>query len=181
MTKASMEKKYFNFLLDIVGNPEQYSLLLVHLHNIEFYSLVPNDDNRGIDGGKLREIFCDSERSYMDLSLCPGGPCSVLEMLIGLSHRMSSALEGNPRSLTVSECFWALINNLGLFFCDNHEYYAPWDGNQAIDEIISRFLERKYERDGRGGLFPLNFTKKDQRKVEIWYQMSEYLLENYEF
>ena len=40
-------------------------------------------------------------------------------------------------------------------------------------------VERRYKRSGEGGLFPLKNAAKDQRKVEIWYQLSSYLLENY--
>ena len=36
-------------------------------------------------------------------------------------------------------------------------------------------------QDGFGGLFPLKHAKKDQRKVEIWYQLQNWLMENYEF
>ena len=40
-------------------------------------------------------------------------------------------------------------------------------------------LAREYSDNGHGGLFPLKNPKKDQRKVEIWYQMTEYINENY--
>ena len=33
--------------------------------------------------------------------------------------------------------------------------------------------------NGTGGLFPLKRPRVNQRRVEVWYQMSEYLMENY--
>jgi hypothetical protein len=37
---------------------------------------------------------------------------------------------------------------------------------------------RTYDRRGHGGLFPLQRSNRDQRRVEIWYQLSEYLLQD---
>ena len=39
-------------------------------------------------------------------------------------------------------------------------------------------MDRLYDMHGNGGLFPLRKPSKDQRKVELWYQMSEYLLQD---
>ena len=40
---------------------------------------------------------------------------------------------------------------------------------------MKRFLERRYRRDGRGGLFYVKGCKKDLRSIEIWYQMNLYM------
>lgn len=175
--------RYFDFLSNIVDG-DDYSLLLKHLHRIEFYSLVPNDDNRGEDGVKLREIFVDEGGPNMDSSSLREvermGPCTVLEMMIALSIRMEGELHGNPRSKSAKECFWQLLENLGLDWCDNTGYFNA-DGDNVVYHKISRLLERRYRSNGDGGLFPLRRPSKDQREVEIWYQMSEYLLERFEF
>ena len=49
---------------------------------------------------------------------------------------------------------------------------------ENIDEILNKFIDRTYRASGYGGLFPLRHSKEDQRKVEIWYQMAAYLIEN---
>jgi len=170
--------RYFQFLSNIVGR-NGYDLLLRHLHRIEFYSLVPNDDNRGEDGKKLRDIFFE-EVGYMASSSLPEGPCTVLEMLIGLSYRVENELAGNPRGILAREAFWIFIDNLDLAWCDDVGYLNRLAA-EIIDDVIGVLLDRKYMRNGTGGIFPLLKTRKDQRKVEIWYQMSEYLLENYDF
>ena len=45
--------------------------------------------------------------------------------------------------------------------------------------ILNKIIDRGYSRRGVGGLFPLKYSKNDQRKVELWYQMHSYLIENY--
>jgi len=169
--------KYFDFLCDITGKTNKYDMLLGKLHRIEFYSLIPNDDNRGADGQQLRETFI-SEMGPQALSPCEDGPCTVLEMLIGLSFRLEFETAQSRWEKTPSEWFWILIDNLELTWCDNNEFLDMTEVSQ-IDEKVSQMLERTYESDGNGGLFPLKKTKKDQRRVEVWYQMSEYMLENY--
>jgi len=181
-----MENKYFDFLCRFVKRNEDYSFLLEELYDIRYISLIPNDDNRGVDGEQLRENFID-EVGQQALSLCPIGPCNVLEMLIGLSIRLEFETSQSRWEKSVSEWFWILIDNLGLTgfgnsvrFCDERRSvkgkYA-----KGIEDKVQNMLERKYDTDGNGGLFPLKNPKKDQRRVEIWYQMSEYMAENYPF
>jgi hypothetical protein len=179
---------YFYFLSRIVaGDDKNFNLLLRYLYKIEFYSLIPNDDNRGEDGKKLREIYLDEEhrsepRRRMSRNnedpqgsfYLPEDPCTVLEMLIGLSYRMENELECGPLRTSARECFWLFLKNLGLEWVNNTDFYR-----YAADELIGSLLDRKYKKNGEGGIFPLKRTKKNQRKVEIWYQMQEYLLENY--
>jgi hypothetical protein len=38
-------------------------------------------------------------------------------------------------------------------------------------------VNREYDPDGRGGLFPLDGTHANQREVELWYQMQAYIIE----
>lgn len=175
-----MMNRYFTFLCDIVKNDSEYNMLLRRLHHHEFYSFIPHDDNRASDGLKLREIFFDTEGGHMASSSLPDGPCTVLEMLIGLSFRMEIDLAVGENAKTVSECFWELIENLKLLWAHDDAYFEE-GAVEEIDSMIRDFLDRRYDADGTGGLFPLKNTKKDQRIVEIWYQMAEYLLENYQF
>jgi len=152
-------------------------MLLGELHRMEFYSLIPNDDNRGEDGKQLREKFINEEGPQA-LSQSDLGGCSVLEMLIGLSFRLEFETMSSRWEKTPSEWFWILIDNLGLEWCNNSMFLQ----HKSIDKIITKveiFLNRHYKNDGNGGLFPLKNPRKDQRRIEIWYQMSGYILENY--
>ena len=167
---------YFDFLCDIVGHGYEYSSLLVSLHKLEFYSLVPNDDNRGVDGEKLREIFLD-EVDPQGVSSLPNGPCTVLEMLVGLAKRLEFDLFGSKFERSEGECFWLLINNLGLEWCDNYRWEAE-NKEKEVEKRIQILLDREYFPDGKGGLFPLRVTHLNQQKVELWYQMSFWVIEN---
>lgn len=133
----------------------------------EFIWWVPNDDNRVEDGKYLREIFIDDQHlenvdpDWLELD------CSMLEMLIGLSMRLSFLGEGEP-----IDWFWRLIDNVGLRYSDRGNYPESF-----INEVLDNIIWRVYKFSGSGGLFPLRHPERDQREVEIWYQMNAYLLE----
>lgn len=66
--------------------------------------------------------------------------------------------------------FWIMLNNMGLGSMSNNRY-DPY----LTDEIIDRFLNREYDRDGKGGLFRIKDCKYDLRNVEIWCQLNWYI------
>lgn len=143
--------------------------LLKQLYSIEFVWIIPNDDNRAEDGKNLRYEFVD-ERGYYDVDPdWMGLGCSFLEMLVGLSRRLSFESDREPRYW-----FWHLLENLGLTGYTDHVRY----NREEVDDIANTVIWRTYEKDGRGGLFPLSYTNQDQREVEIWYQLSAYLLQD---
>jgi hypothetical protein len=173
----TIRNKYFAHLCSIIDGSERYLNMLEILHDLEFYSLIPNDENRVKDGRMLREYFLDEEGAAGASSL-PDVPCTVLEMLIALSYRLEFETVNSRWEKSTSEWFWILINNLGLSDCDDNSFFKPDTRNYIIRTVVN-MVERGYRKDGFGGLFPLKNPKKDQRRVEIWYQMSAYLLENY--
>lgn len=175
-----LDSRYFDWLCDLVDaipnrhNPEtSYGLLCAQLFQTRFEDWLPNDDNRALEGQGLREEFLEV------FNLTAGSrwiseDCSFLEMLIALARRVADHTDGQP-----SECFWLLISNLELNKYPDHVYNDGY--SSAVDFVVTTVNNRTYERDGRGGLFPLNDPPNDQREVEIWYQMSAYLLENFEY
>ena len=177
---------YFEYLCDLVGRTYQYSSLLEELHAYSFVDLVPNDDNRAADGRNLREKYLDlgEIRGFRRLSdrtevlEWTEKPCTFLEMLIGLAYRLEWDLGGGQYERGTDDCFWLLIENLELEWCDNSYYeMAKNDGTVAFK--VAQVVNRTYLPSGEGGLFPLKHPKKDQRRVEIWYQMSYWIIENY--
>lgn len=177
-SSEEIQTEYFQWLCGLVNLDRGYWILARKLHDKEFYWTVPNDDNRASDGQKLRDIFED-ETLYSDYS-CLSGGCSVLEMLIGLAIRIEDILydPDNSECLKAHDAFWEMLENLGLEDFDDMNY-SRLNEDCEVDEILLNLLERTYDRSGRGGLFPLKKAREDQRRVEIWYQMSTYLLENY--
>jgi hypothetical protein len=147
--------------------------LLRQLFTKEFVWFVPNDDNRLEDGRDLRHEFLREDaslphdREWLNLG------CSMLELLIGLSRRLAFQMEGEPRFW-----FWTLLENVGL---DKYnDRYFKSTKEQEVDEVLERIIWRNYDEDGSGGLFPLKHPEKNQTEVELWYQMSAYILEQWE-
>lgn len=176
----NINQDYFEWLCEMIHvdqGDKSWWILMKDLHNKKFYSLIPHDENRAWDGLELREDYMRElwHPEYIDIE----GDCSVLEMLIGLARRMdfetSDPYEDSSNDKTVF-WFWEMIDNLGLMPFDD-ESYVENHGMYFVNKILSKLVDRKYTRRGIGGLFPLMHSKKDQRQVEIWYQMSEYLME----
>ena len=174
MTYADrIKNEYFEWLVDLVSSNRyskyiSYRKLLMELHSIEFIFSVPNDINRAKDGIYLRYRFSidrdDDISDYLD------GPCSVLEMMVALAIRCEEDIMDDPRvGNRTGQWFWGMIVNLGLGSMTDENY-----DKKVVDDILRRFLDRKYAPDGKGGLFTVDCGK-DLRKVEIWYQMCWYL------
>lgn len=180
-TDSRIQSEYFQWLCGLVGIDEpdhSYWTLAQILHRRVFRWYVDNDGNRYEDGIKMREIFEDAS-NFTDYS-CLDGDCSVLEMLIALAIRIADML-GTDDPGDIQWWFWKMLENLWGLDMDELE-----DGELLIggytDYLFCKkmdiWLDRKFQRDGSGGIFPLKKAKKDQRKVEIWYQMQSYLMEN---
>lgn len=169
---------YYRWLIDnFVGkvNSIEYSCMLDQLFRKAYYSIVDHDENRAEDGLYLRDRFLSDTRG----GLVPEGPCSFLEFLIGVAIRLEEMLvDGEP--LPVSLYFWELASRLRL-----HDYtddtYQDNSTPFLIDLILTTFMDRAYSRNGEGGLFPLRNPHRDQTRVEVWYQLNEYLMENPDF
>lgn len=177
MNPNSLDEAYLDWLVQQVTSPRQrrstvrtFWKILRQFHEKEFHWFIPNDDNRILDGLELRNEFLALIHYRIgeeDEEWASNG-CSVLELLVGLSRRLSELDGGEPRTW-----FWEMVKNLGL---DQFDDQVPYDWAD-VDEALSTFIFRQYDRDGTGGLFPLEHPNGDQRKVEIWYQLNAYLLE----
>jgi hypothetical protein len=132
------------------------------------------DTNRGNDGLQLRVDFQNEHGPWG--SSTNRGPCSYLELLVGLAKRMSFLMHGEENSHT-EYYFWRMIRNLDLTRC-NDAKWNEMNGEFFVDDAVFRVNERCFCADGSGGLFPLRNYERDQRGVEIWYQMQAWLMEN---
>lgn len=165
---------YYDWLIAKIMGDREYSEDVAHLlwymFEREFTWVIDRDQNRAADGVALRDEYFDesgvSEAIQDDLAV---RPCSFLEFLIGISSRFSSQF-CDPDDQKVDLCFWELMENANLV-------EKLGKVGQNFDEKIDVILERKYDKDGTGGLFPLRKPAKNQRSVEIWYQLQAYLME----
>lgn len=170
---------YFQWLCKRVGIPRKkpYLKLAAELHTLIFRpgDAIETDKNRANDGLQMRVEFM--EHFGPQGSSANRGPCTMLEFLIGLCRRMSFVMGTDENDLHTAHYFWKLIDNLRLMKLDD-DRYDELNGDFFVGEAVERVLYRNYAWDGNGGLFPLDRCVHDQRKVEIWYQMQQWLLES---
>lgn len=176
-----MENEYFAWLCDLVDigptNFHRNVRLARTLHKSEFRWFVANDDNRANDGLLLRDIF-GSEMGYPYADRVLRGPCSMLELLIGLANRMGFQLYTIKEGEQPKKWFWELLHNMGVDHLTDDVY--THDKQQFVKERILQIVNRDYKRNGEGGLFPLKGSvTKDQKRVELWYQMQAYIMEKH--
>lgn len=171
MTQTGIINAYFDWMckkIDVDGTKANFSRLLSHLHNTEFIFSIPRDANRAEDGLGLRYRFA-YETGLPETQL--EGPCSVLEMMVALVIRCEETIMDDPLvGDRTGQWFWGMIVNLGLGFMDNARFDVDF-----VNEVVTRFLYRRYEPNGRGGLFTIKDCPYDLREVEIWYQLNWYL------
>lgn len=176
MTRAQIKNRYFEWLYELVPNDQgfrncSYTRLLEHLHEVEFKYFMSKDGNRAKDGVNLRYRFTH-EVHYNDsvISEHLKYPCSVLEMIVALAIRCEDVMCDPDVGDQTGYWFWIMIKNLGLGDMNDTRY-----DRIRVDEVIDILLNRKYGRDGAGGLFTIPNCKHDLRIMELWYQMCWYL------
>lgn len=168
-----IEEVYFKWLYSKVASVDVPTPSLTHytllrdLHSTEFVAIVQGDDNRAEEGLDIRKEFLIQAYLPEDPPWMSVG-CSVLEMLIGFCRRAEFQTD-----IPLRVWFWKLMENLQLDECND----AADDITDFVTEIMDQFVWRTYHPSGLGGLFPLSSTEHDQRLVEIWYQFSEYLID----
>lgn len=181
LPKTPLIHAYYSWLcnlIDVIQPSRSYQLLTKNLHVKPFYWTVPNDDNRMVDGKELRERFCNEHENAIFTDEFFNDECSMLELLIALAYRCEGIMVDQCGNMKMCKWYWTMITNVGLSKYTDEVYYDI-DGELNVDSVLNRIIDRTYQRNGHGGLFPVNHTKADQRKVELWYQMSTYLVENY--
>lgn len=170
-----LEELYLRWLYSQVGSFDKasptYWTLFECLHDKQFVWVVPNDDNRAEDGRDLRQEFLRAEGILRYDEKWDRLGCSMLELLIALSRRAEFEAESFGDT---SDWFWHFLEMIEIDkYHDGKRFPA-----KKIDDILDGVIWRTYEYDGGGGLCPLQDPAEDQREVEIWYQLSAYILEH---
>src|SRR4051812_48803598 len=183
MTKRSKERwvedylQWLNVQLrDENANPDKtYWDLLNLMFAKEFTCSVPMDDNRIHDGKDLRVEFARtiprSLRTQQEAAdaLLNLAPVSFLEVLIALSRKMAFTAGGQAPGWA-----WQLLVNLEL-----HRLPDPLTPpkRRKAEEILDTVINRTYLPNGEGGFFPLAWPEDDMTRVELWYQLNDYVTE----
>ena len=157
---------YYLWLESLV-NDGDHGILIRYLYEHQFRWQFTLDENRAAGGMNLRRSYAyDNNVDICDIQT---GPCSILEMLIGLADRMTELMPGD-----LFYCFGILLTNLNLVqFNDSH-----FDEGR-VNYILNTWLDRKYDSQGNGSLFPLKSYDGDCRNLDIWGQMNAWIAENF--
>lgn len=170
-----LDELYFKWLYSLVADPKVVNPYATHwrllniLYKKEFTPVVYKDANRAEDGKDLRYEFVEAEglqdvdHGWINLG------CSMLELIIALSRKVAFNAGGEAKGW-----FWQMIDNAGMLGYNDRRRYKE----DVVDVILDRLIWRTYEYSGDGGLFPLKAPDRDQREIELWYQMSAYVIEN---
>lgn len=167
------KSRYYHWMLEKIGAINcQYTRALEFMDSTEFVPIIEGDEARMVDGLSLRDRFTyDQGKPYDNNSKRHQPPCTVLEMMVALSLRIEEhIMEDSDYGDRTPVWFWAMFSSLGLDNFIDDAY------NEAkVDKILMRFIYRRYNSNGRGGLFTVENPKRDMRTVEIWYQACWYL------
>lgn len=161
------DRRYFSWLCSMVGvRPSGIAgELLREFHTHAFTPNVERDQNRYEDGQCLRKAFSFES----DIRHVPDEwyeeKCSFLEMMIAISERLGLHIDADT-----STAFWHLMRNLGL----NKMSDVP---DTVVERIVGEINDRTFDRDGEGSLFPLRVATRDQRHIEMYSQMQDYIME----
>ena len=169
-----MREEYFEWLVDLLQDDylrDNYQKLLWKLFTTEFTWIVDYDSNRAKDGIYLRYLFSRDIDEDFDMDI----GCTVLEMMVALSRRCEDDIMYDPDiGDRTGYWFWTMIQNLTLNIYDDYMY-----DERAVEYILEVVLERKYTRNGHGGLFPCDKNGTDFRKMDLWWQLNTYLNEEF--
>lgn len=164
-----------SFEVNDMRSPRSYYTLCARMHNVIFKPLVPNDDNRAADGINLREAFARSLRTPSHKAvrdnLLSMGDASIFEMMTALAKRADYIVSYGPE-----DWFMRFLINLDVNRWNDPRWRPMMERKLAA--ILEVLNERRYAPNGKGGLFPLDNPRRDQREVEIWYQMQAFIEEN---
>lgn len=163
-------RNYYDWLCGFVRSADPpYCKLLKHLHETEFVALLEMDENRIEDGMDLRFRF-EEETGHAYIWHYDRS-CSILEMMVALAIRCEEHIMDDPSiGNRTGKWLWHMIENMGLSdMCDDD--YDP----DYVEDVVDRFLGRRYCSNGEGGLFTVENSGYDLRRVDIWYQAMWYL------
>jgi len=163
--KLGYGDEYFDYL-------ELWRLLLRR----EFIFINSMDENRAIDGIDLRREYLSSHPGN-GLMIDAEDPCSVLEMMVALSLRIEYDIMGEIGKECPYRWMNIMISNLHLDDFKDERIYSGWKSD--ANYILDRWMLKDYSANGEGSAFPLEKYDKNQKKMVIWSQMSEYLNENF--
>lgn len=156
MDRVDIQKEYLGWLCKLVNAGPKWHFLWSKLHSMAFVWIIDMDENRAEDGKYMRYLYglekADNGLSDEEIDEYLAGPCTVLEFLVGLARRIEDDIMYSADSDIdrTGEWFWEMIRNLGLEKYDDEHY-----SDVEVDDIVNRFMSRKYAKNGAGNVFKI--------------------------
>ena len=188
--------RYYEWLVDQSQLDQDgeggYSRLCEALFRTTFESKsVFADANRVEEAWQLRNEWADSVADSEDVreelfseferTNGYGWYCSYLELLIVMARKIAYETLGGPYEASIGKWMREMMANCGMD--EMTDGYFKKYGGEAYDKlegVTRRITMRAYSWDGDGGIFPLMYPLRDQRRIELLDQMNDYLAENYD-
>jgi hypothetical protein len=178
MEGESLDERYLMWLygqvadVRIKARTRSHLSLMRQFHKTIFVAIVSHDENRIADAQDLRYEFLAQHEGEQGDPDWTRSPCSMFELLVILSRALAFEMDD-----AADIWFWHLVEVLGLKKYNDHAYDER--AREVVTRTLDRVIWRTYSPDGTGGLFPLHDPPRDQRQVELWYQLNAYLLEQF--
>lgn len=168
---------YYIWLLDAVATKAEqnnYSLAFNSLYSTPFVSYDEFDDNLKENALSLRDDFLDRSRTarklidiYGDINWSVG----ILEIMVYLATKIEDTIMSNPDyGDRTGLWFWYMMESLDIIQFDNNHFDEP-----NVSQKLDNFVERRYEKNGFGGLFTVDKRGFDARKTNIWQQAMTFI------
>lgn len=172
-TDSAIRHQYFKWLVLQIGDEriDDIEPVCTLMHQKEFVWFVANDDNRIQDALDLRLEYLYEEGLPVPSEALRLVHVSVLEVLVALSRRMEFFCNGEA-----CDWAWVLMQHLKL---DKYRGRITPKRRENVDRILENLVWRQYDADGTGGFFPLAWPNEDQTKIEIWYQLQNWIGEQH--
>lgn len=153
-----------DILVDLYA-PDGYKDLCGMLNEIPFHSDIRDDGNRIDDAIYFYE---ETLNEHVD------EPPSVLLVLVALLDRMSLILD---EEYSIKDLLEECISNADLgWYSDDHTEKLPTWANRVENEV-ERVLNRDIGVNGKGGWFPTQEYFGNQKKLSLWKQMNNYVMD----
>lgn len=188
MKTDNLSQLYLEWLLRLINadnyQGKSYIKLCSLLNKIPFNPIMKLDVNRNSDvQSLLRETYIQSQSDWYRLNNdeimeLPTWPVSFLELIISLAMRIDLDFMREINGIDNTRIyFWVLVRNLGFLSFDDDDW-----NEDSIISVVNRLnivQERKYDFNGNGGLFPLENAEIDQRNVQIWNQLCQFVSQKF--
>ena len=172
-----LEKLYLNWLLDAVttkAEQKTWNKVFVTLYSTDFVSYDEFDDNLKENASGLREDFYNFSKTACKLIDIYGEidtETSILEIMVYLATRIENTImSNNEYGDRTGMWFWYMMESLDII-----QYNDDRFEESEVIQRLDNFVERRYEKNGFGGLFTLEDRKIDARKTNIWQQAMSFV------